>query len=132
MPVFPDSIPLQHQSFVFETDGNGDPVTDAHGNPIGALSDPVTRYAITLYQVDWAQPHPDPISIEYVNRTIAEILLMVADPYNYKKLDRILIFNGIETLAYEVMNQSISWGPGYPWPRYRNLFGGEVHGRRVN
>jgi len=126
MAILPAQIEFQHQVYVF--DGG----TDSHGNPTGALAAPVTKHAITIYQIDWQKPHPDPISIEYVDRTIAEILMMVPDPWNYKKLDRLLINNGIEVLAYEVMNQSISWGPGYPWQRYGSLFGGEVHGRRVN
>ncbi|MGZ6800657.1 MAG: hypothetical protein ACXVGR_12615 [Mycobacteriaceae bacterium] len=126
MGVYPENVEVKHRSYVF--DGG----TDAHGNPTGALADPVTRYAFTVYQVDWQHPHPDPISIEYLDRTIAEIILMVSDPYNYKKLDEVQIFNGAEWQAYEVMNQSISWGPGFPWQRYANLFGGEVHGRRVN
>lgn len=126
MAIFPSKVPIQHQSYEF--DGG----TDAHGNPTGALSAPITRYAITVYQVDWQQPHPDPISIEYLDRTIVEILMMVSDPENYKKLDNIIINNGVEDLAYEVMNQSISWGPGFFFPRYGSLFGGEVHGRRVN
>lgn len=132
MGVYPENVEVKHRSFVFETDDNGNPVVDAHGNPVGALADPVIRHAFTVYQVDWQHPHPDPISIEYLDRTIGEIILMVSDPYNYKKLDEVQIFNGSEWLAYEVMNMSISWGPGFPWQRYADLFGGEVHGRRVN
>ena len=132
MGVYPENVAVQHRSFVWETDTNGNPVTDAHGNPVGALAAPVTRYAFTVYQVDWQHPHPDPISIEFLDRTIAEIILMVSDPYDYKKLDEVQIWNGAEWLAYEVMNLSISWGPGFPWQRYAGLFGGEVHGRRVN
>lgn len=124
--AFPAKIAIQHQEYVF--DGG----TDSHGNPTGALADPVDAYAINVYQVDWQHPHPDPISIEYLERTIAEIICMVPDPYNYKKLDRILIWNGAETLSYEVMNLSISWGPGFFFPEYSACFGGEVHGRRVN
>jgi hypothetical protein len=126
MTIFPEKIPVTHRSFVF--DGG----VDAHGNPTGALGPPVRRYAINVYQVDWQHPHPDPISIDYLSRTISEIILMCADPYNYKKLDRVTIFNGEEDLAYEVFNLSISWGPGYFFPRYSALFGGEVHGRRVS
>lgn len=132
MGVYPELVAIQHQSYIFETDENGDRVLDGHGNPIGSLAAPVTRYAFTVYQIDWQHPHPDPISIDYLERTIVEIILMVSDPYNYKKLDRVSVYNGAEWLAYEVMNQSISWGPGFPWQRYANLFGGEVHGRRVN
>lgn len=132
MAVLPANIEIQHQSYVFNTDDDGNPVLDSRGNPTGALAEPVTRYAINVYQVDWQKPHPDPISIEYLERTIAEIIVMVPDPYNYKKLDRVLIWNGAETLAYEVMNLSISWGPGFFFPRYGGLFGGEVHGRRVS
>lgn len=131
MAIYPELVEIRHQSYVFDTDANGDPVTDDHGNQTGHLADPVSRQAFTFYQVDWQHPHPDPISIEYVDRTIAEIILMVNNPYDYKKLDRVLIFNGAEWLAYEVMNLSVSWAPGYPWQRYANLFGGEVHGRRV-
>jgi hypothetical protein len=124
MPVFPASIEIQHQSYV--VDGG----TDADGNPTGALAAPVTRFIIGIQQL--GDGRVDPISIEYVERTITDLLLEVPDPTPYKKLDRVLVNNGNESLSYEVQNRFTSWSNGLPWQRYASLFGGTVHVRRVD
>ena len=48
-----------------------------------------------------------------------------------KLLDRVLLNDGDEWLAYEVLNQPISWLNGFSWQRYSSLLAGEVHVRRV-
>lgn len=123
MPIFPASVPIQHQ--VFSVTG-----TDAHNNPVGELAAPVTRYIIGIQQLHDGKV--DPISIEFVERTIVDLILEVPDPKLYKKLDRVLVNNGNEWLAYEVQGQPVSWSNGLPWQRYAPLFGGTVHVRRVN
>jgi|SRR5581483_7171482 len=123
MPVFPATIEIQHQ--VFQDTG-----TDAHGNPTGALSAPVTRFIIGIQQLH--DGRVDPISVEFVERTIIDLILEVPDPTLYKKLDRVLVNNGTEWLAYEVQNRPVNWANGLPWQRYSGLFGGTVHVRRVN
>jgi hypothetical protein len=40
MPVFPATITVQHQVWVWNTNGDGNPVLDADGNPTGQLSAP--------------------------------------------------------------------------------------------
>lgn len=123
MPIFPASVPIQYQEFSVTG-------TDAHNNPVGTLAEPVTRYIIGIQQLH--DGRVDPISIEYVERTIVDLLLEVPDPRQYKKLDRVLVNNGNEWLAYEVQGQPVSWSDGLPWQRYSTLFGGTVHVRRVN
>ena len=123
MPVFPNQIEIQHQ--IFTVTG-----TDSHGNPTGALSDPIIRYIIGIQQL--GDGRVDPISVEYVERTIIDLILQVPDPTLYKKLDNILVNNGTEWLAYEVQGRPVSWSNGLPWQRYAPIFGGTVHVRRVN
>lgn len=123
MPILPATIPIQHQVF---TPGG----VDAHNNPTGRLSDPVTRYIIGIQQLH--DGRVDPISVEFVERTITDLILEVPNPRLYKKLDRVLVNNGNEWLAYEVQGQPVSWSNGLPWQRYAGLFGGTVHVRRVN
>ena len=126
MSVLPANIHIRHQ--IYETNGG----TDARGNPTGSLADPVDRYVIAIYRLHWADPHPDPISVDFLSRTISDALMLVPDPTIYKKLDRVLVFDGVsEWLAYEVLNQPISWSAGFTWQRYAPLLGGEVRIRRV-
>jgi hypothetical protein len=120
--VMPAVIQVQHQ--VYTADGG----TDARGNPTGALAAAVTRNVIGFYRP--GNP-TDPITVEYMARVISEIMMMSYEPTLYNKLDRVLVFDGAETLAYEVQGQPISWAVGYPWQRYAPLLGGEVHIRRV-
>lgn len=123
LSVLPTNITIQHQ--VFNATG-----TDAHNNPIGELEAPVTRLIIGIQQLH--DGRVDPISVEYVERTIIDLIIQVPDPTLYKKLDRVLVNNGAEWLAYEVQNRPVSWSNGLPWQRYAGLFGGTVHVRRVN
>lgn len=123
--VLPATIEVQHQSWT--TDGS----TNNRGNPTGALSDPVTRYVVGFYRLKWADPHPDPISVDFLSRTIADLVMLTHEPNVYKKLDRVLLNDGDEWLAYEVLNQPISWSNGFSWKRYSSLLAGEVHVRRV-
>lgn len=123
MPIFPCEVEIQHQ--IWTQTG-----LDAHNNPVGELSDPITRMIIGIQQLN--DGRVDPISIEYVERTIIDLLLEVADPTLYKKLDNVLVNNGTEWLAYEVQNRPVSWSNGLPWQRYARIFGGTVHVRRVN
>lgn len=123
MPVFPCNVEIKHQ--IFTATG-----MDGHNNPIGTLSDPITRFIIGIQQL--GDGRVDPISIEYVQRTIVDLILQVPDPTLYKKLDNVLVYNGTEWLAYEVQNRPVSWSNGLPWQRYSKIFGGTVHVRRVN
>jgi hypothetical protein len=123
MPIFPTDIEIKHQIFMVTG-------TDSHGNPVGSLSDPITRFIIGIQQL--GDGRVDPISVEYVERTIIDLILQVPDPTLYKKLDNVLVFNGEEWLAYEVQNRPVSWSNGLPWQRYSKVFGGTVHVRRVN
>jgi hypothetical protein len=123
MPIFPCAVEIQHQ--VWTQTG-----LDAHNNPIGELSDPIIRMIIGIQQLN--DGRVDPISIEYVERTIIDLLLEVPDPKLYKKLDNVLVNNGVEWLTYEVQNRPVSWSNGLPWQRYASIFGGTVHVRRVN
>ena len=124
LSVFPTSIEVRHRSYV--TDGG----VDADGNETGALADPVTRMIIGIQQLH--DGRVDPISIEYVDRTITDLILQVPDPRPYKKGDTVLVFNGVDWLSYEVQNRPVSWSNGLPWQRYSGLFGGTVHVRRVD
>lgn len=130
MPVFPASVPIRHQVYLAAVDSSGNQILDADGNPTGALSNSVTRYIIGIQQLH--DGRVDPISVEYVERSIIDLILEVPDPTLYKKLDRVLVNNGTEWLAYEVQNRPVSWAQGFPWQRYSRLFGGTVHIRRVN
>jgi hypothetical protein len=123
--VLPATIEVQHQ--VYEYTGT----TDARGNKVGALADPVTRLVISFYRLGWESPRHDPISLDYEARTITDLLMLVPDPNIYKKLDRVLIPSGSDWVAYEVQNITISWSEGFTWRRYAPLLGGEVHIRRV-
>jgi hypothetical protein len=123
MPIFPASIPIQH--YVWTQTG-----TDAHNNPVGSLAAPVTRMIIGIQQL--GDGRVDPISVEYVERTIVDLILEVPTPSLYKKLDNVAVNNGVEWLTYEVQGQPVSWSDGLPWQRYAQIFGGTVHVRRVN
>lgn len=127
MQILPANIAIQH--LVWTPDGG----TDSRGNPTGGLADPVTRYVIGFYRMHWADPHPDPISLDFESRTIADLVMLVpsSDANLYHKLDRVLASDGAETLAYEVQNQPISWSAGFTWRKYAPLLGGEIHIRRV-
>jgi hypothetical protein len=128
--VLPANIAIQHQVWVWEVDGQGNPVLDGDGNPQGSLAAPVTRYIIGIQQLH--DGRVDPISIEYVERTITDLILEVPDPTLYKKLDRVLVDTTGEQAAYEVQGRPVNWRIGLPWQHYANLFGGTVHVRRVN
>ena len=123
--VLPATIGILHQVYVF--DGG----TNARGNPTGALADPVPRKVIAFYRLDWASGGHDPISIDFVARTIADLIMLVPDPTLYKKLDRVLLNSGAQELVYDVQNVPISWSKGFMWQRYSPLLAGEVHIRRV-
>lgn len=123
--VLPATIQIQHQ--VYTVDGG----TDARGNPTGTLADPVNRNVIGFYRLDWAGPHPDPISVDYLARTITELLMLTHEPGVYKKLDRVLLNDGTKNLAYEVQNRPIPWSAGFTWSNYSSMLAGEVHIRRV-
>jgi hypothetical protein len=119
--VFPTAIQVQH--LVYTPDGG----TDARNNPTGALAPAVIRQVIGFYRPG----STDPITVEYMARTVSELIMFCFDPTDYNKLDQVLVFDGAQTLAYEVQSQPISWATGYPWRRYAGLLGGEVHIRRV-
>lgn len=119
--VFPTSIEVQHLAWV------PDAGTDDRGNPTGAFAAPVTRQVIGFYRPG----STDPISLEFVARTISELTMLCFDPTDYNKLDQVQAFDGAQTLTFLVQQQPISWATGYPWRRYAPLFGGEVIIRRV-
>jgi hypothetical protein len=120
--VYPADIQVQH--LVYVPDGG----TDSRGNPTGVLDAPVIRQVIGFYRPG---PQPDPISLDYMARTITQLVMLVYEPTLYNKLDQVWAYDGAEWLAYQVQNQPISWATGYPWRRYAALFGGEVYIRRV-
>jgi hypothetical protein len=122
MPIFPASIEIQHQ--IWTATG-----TDTHGNPTGTLSAPIARLIIGIQQL--GDGRVDPISVDYDERTITDLILEVPDPTLYKKLDNVLVNNGIQWLTYEVQGKPVSWSRGLPWQRYAPIFGGTVHVRRV-
>jgi hypothetical protein len=130
LTVLPAKIPIQHQVWVWQVDSQGKQVLDADGNPVGSLAAPVTRYIIGIQQLH--DGRVDPISVEYVERTITDLILEVPDPTLYKKLDRVLVNTTGETVAYEVQGRPVNWQIGLPWQHYSKLFGGTVHVRRVN
>lgn len=123
--ILPATIQIQHQ--VWTTDGG----TNARGNPTGALADPVNRMVVGFYRMHWADPHPDPVSVDFLARTISDLVMLTHEPTVYKKLDRVLLNSGAGNLAFEVQNVPISWSPGFTWQRYAPLLAGEVHVRRV-
>ena len=127
MSVLPAMIQVQHQ--VWTPDGG----TDSRGNPTGAFADAVDRFVIGFYRMHWADPHPDPISLDFLARTIADLVMLVpsTDANLYHKLDNVLLYDGAEWLTYEVQNQPISWSSGFTWQHYASLLAGEVHVRRV-
>lgn len=133
MAVFTAQLRVQHLKYVVQTDSNGKTVTDARGNPVGALAAPVTRSVVSIWRKGWEDPAIDRITVDFQGRTDADYLMLVpsADVNLYDKLDRVLINNGSEVLAYEVQGQSTSWTAGFPWTRYSALLSGEVHVRRV-
>lgn len=123
MAVFPAKIPIKHYVYTGSTD-------DAHGNPTPTYASPVTRLIIGVQQL--GDGRVDPISVEYVERTIIDLIIQVPDPTLYKKLDNIGFNNTVEWLLYEVQGQPVSWSDGLPFQRYAPLFGGTLHVRRVN
>jgi hypothetical protein len=123
MPVFPANIPIKHH--VWTVTG-----TDAHNNPTGSWAPPVTRMIIGIQQL--GDGRVDPISIEYVERTIVDLILEVPDATVYNKLDNVEVNDGTEWQTYSVQGQPVSWSDGLPWQRYAQIFGGTVHVRRVN
>jgi hypothetical protein len=125
-------ITIQHRVYVF--DGG----TDDRGNPTGALAAPVDELVVTFFRMDWAAPAHDPISLDYLSRTITDVMMLVPDSSIYKKLDQVLlpvqlVANPADTdwLAYEVQNVPISWKAGFPLPRSGYGLADEVHVRRV-
>lgn len=119
--IMPAVLEIQHQQYIPGT-------TDHRGNPVPTYADPVTRLVIGFYRP--GSP-TDPISIDYLARIVAEIMMLTYEPTVYNKLDNVLIFDGAELLAYEVQGNPLSWAVGYPWQHYAPLLGGEVHIRRV-
>lgn len=122
MPIFPCLVEIQHQ--IWTSTG-----TDAHGNPTGSLSAPITRMIIGIQQL--GDGRVDPISVDYDERTITDLILEVPDPTLYSKLDNVLIYDGADWEAYEVQGKPVSWSRGLPFQRYAAIFGGTVHVRRV-
>ncbi len=115
MTLFPATIPFQHQ--VFETLGTA----DSHGNDVGVLGEPIDRLAIGWYQTGSTEP----ISVDYISRTVSDINVMVEDPTLFNTRDMLLISGQ----AFEVIGVPADWAHG-PWGS--GLFGGEVHCRRVD
>jgi hypothetical protein len=120
--VFPTALQVLH--LVYTPDGD----TDSRGNPTGALGLPIPRKVIGFYRP--GAPN-DPISMDYMARTISEIVMFVYDPTDYNKLDEVQVNDGAQTLVYRVQGQPMSWATGYPWRAYAGLLGGEVHLKRV-
>lgn len=116
MSLFPASKPFQHH--VFESAG----ATDSHGNSVGVLGDAVDRVAIAWYQINSLEP----ISADYVDRTITDVSVLVDDPTLFHKQD-VLILGG---QAFEVIGVPADWSQG-PWAG-AGIFGGEIHARRVD
>jgi hypothetical protein len=112
MPVFPATITVQHQVWVWNTNGDGNPVLDADGNPTGQLSAPVDRKVIGFQQLH--DGRVDPISPDYVERTITDIVMEVPDGSVYKKLDRVTLASGGEQVAFEVQGRPPTWRQGLP------------------
>jgi hypothetical protein len=125
--VLPATIQIQH--LVWTADGG----TNNRGNPTGALGAPAYRYVIGFYRLHWADPHVDPISVDFLERTIADIVMLVpsTDVGLYGKLDQVLAYDGTQWLDYEVQNAPIPWSAGFTWQRYSPMLAGEVHIRRV-
>lgn len=132
MPVFPAKVMIKHQAYLLNVDSGGSPILDADGNQTSGFADPVTRYIIGIQQTSPAEGIADPVTVDYTERVIIDMILEVPDSTLYKKWDRVHINNGVEWLSYEVQNRPVSWSQGFPWQRYSRIFGGTVHVRRVN
>ena len=100
MTLIPALIPFQH--LVWSPTG----VKDDHGNDPGKMSDPIDHKAIEIHPLHWRNPHVDPISADYMDRTETDILIEVEEPGLYKKLDQVIV-NGID---YDVQGIPANWG----------------------
>lgn len=95
----------------------------------GEFADPITRYVYSIAPMHWRAPHDDPVDVEAVARTMADILLDTPEPDVYKKLDSVLIHG----ISFEIQGQpaAMDWNKDMPMPDYDNMFGAMVHARRV-
>jgi hypothetical protein len=127
LSILPAAIAIKHRMY------NATSADDSHGNPVGALSEPVDRQVIGIYRLKWSDSEKDRVSLDFLSRTVVDVIMLVpgSDVSLYKKLDQVLIFDGAQWLAHEVQNPPISWSSGFTWQRYAKLLAGEVHIRRV-
>lgn len=96
----------------------------------GDFAEPIPRWAYSVAPMQtWRAPRTDPIDVEALARTIADILIDVPDPEVYKKLDSVLIHG----ISYEIQGQpeSMDWDKDMPIPDYSHMFGAIIHARRV-
>lgn len=118
MTAYPEQLTFQHLVYTPETG------VDTHGNVVGSYSDPVDCTAIGWYQTGTSEP----ISVDYVARTITEMTILVADPNLFSAKDMVMV-NG---LAYEIAGVPADWSGGMPWRQFAGFAGGEIRVRRVD
>lgn len=111
--MFPATHTFQHH--VWETAG-----TDGHNNPVGVLGEAVDRVAIAWYQINSTEP----ISPDYVARTVTDIAILVEDPTLFNAKDAVVL----DGVTFEVIGVPADWSKG-PWA---DIFGAEIHARRVD
>ncbi|QBP29673.1 head-to-tail stopper [Mycobacterium phage Typha] len=123
MPVFREVHPIRHYPFI--PDPNG--LTDTHGNVIGTVStDPVPRKVIAIY------PNGTPFeanhSIDYVERDVSFLIMLVRKPELYHAQDEVEI-NG-RRFQVQGEGEDLDYRRS-PWPNVTKAFGGQVLIRRV-
>ncbi|SKM81057.1 Uncharacterised protein [Mycobacteroides abscessus subsp. massiliense] len=117
--IYPEPYTIQHYQFV---DDAGE---DAHGNPIGHVSDvPVPRKVICFYP----RNAKEPVSPDTISRYETELRMLVKTPEVYGSRDEVDIVGN----RFEVVGPGADsdWRNG-PWKRYSRLFGGALHLRRI-
>lgn len=116
--MLPEPYTVQHQSWVpFDP-----PQEDAHGNPKGTWSAPVTRKAVAFRTLDTANV----ISDEFFNRTYDDVEMAVRDGSPYTPQDLVTV----DGTVYTVNGAGFDYTKGL-FPQYNPLLGTIIRLRRV-
>lgn len=127
MPLLDAQVPVAHRLFVLGTPTE----PKRHGQvQEGTLSDPVTRYAYSVYPANWIGLRPDPINWQDYDETITTLVMNVPDPSVYHVQDTVTIHG--KSFVVQGLPEFADNSDGTKMaPGYDSHFGGQVLIKRV-